>query len=97
MNGIFVSVLHKILSPQKMKHNLLGLYVSLVCNIYMVKFKLWQCFYRLKRNFEAKKKKNEDCVPGPFPALDRLAMLCLGCRWAVASAAKEHWSPHSVS
>lgn len=79
-----------------MKHNLLGLYVSLVYNIYVVKFKLWQCFYRLKRNFE-EKKKNEDYVPGSFPVLYRLAMLSLGCRWAVASTAKEHWNPHRVS
>lgn len=78
-----------------MKHNLLGFYASPVCSIYIVKFKLWQC-YRLKRNIEAKKKMNEDYVPGPCPVLYKLAVLSLGCRWAIASTAKEHWNPHNV-
>lgn len=72
-----------------MKYNLLGFYASLVCSIYMVKFKLGHSFYRLKRNLGAKKK-NEDYVPGPCPALCRLTMLCLGCRGTTASAAMEH-------
>lgn len=38
-----------------------------------------------------KKKKNEDYVPGSFPVLYRLAMLGLGCRWAVASTDKENF------
>lgn len=59
---------------------------------------MWYSFYRLRRNFGAKKKKmNEDYVPGPCPVLYRLTMLRLGCRWTIASAATEHWNPCSVS
>lgn len=54
VNGIFVSLLHKILYPWKMKCNLLGFYAPLVCSIYMVI--LWHCFYRLTRNIRAKNK-----------------------------------------
>lgn len=51
---------------------------------------------KTKKEFWSKKM-NKDYVPGPCPVLHRLAMLRSGCRWAIASTAKEHWNPCNVS